>query len=442
MNVCVLGLWHLGTVTAACLASVGHQVVGLDFDTETVVKLQHGQLPLFEPGLEDLVKRGLVEGHLRFTTDVVDALGQVQIVWVTYDTPVDQEDRADVEWVIDQVTRLFPHLEAGTLVLISSQLPVGTTRLIEQAYAAAYPAKPVAFGYSPENLRLGKAISAFTQPDRVVVGVRSQADRERVAALLHPLTERIEWVSVESAEMTKHALNAFLATSVTFINELATLCEQVGADAQEVERGLKSEARIGPKAYLGPGAAFAGGTLARDVTFLAQLGAKHHVPMHLMEAVQASNDAHKLWPCRKLQEFFGDLKGQTVAIWGLAYKPGTDTLRRSSSVELCQWLIEQGAHVRAHDPAVKTLPPDLSDQIKLCATPMNALEGAAALVIATAWPEYQSISAEAVVSMMSSQPIVVDANRFLAKTLDHDPRICYITVGAPMLKSSTSVERK
>ncbi len=439
MKVCVLGLWHLGTVTAACLASVGHDVVGLDFDAETVAQLQRGQPPLFEPGLEELVKRGLVEGYLHFTSDSPEALRGAQVVWVAYDTPVDDEDRADVEFVVERVARSFPYLEAGTLVLISSQLPVGTTQRLELACALACPGKPVTFGYSPENLRLGKAIGVFTQPDRVVVGLSSQADRERVSALLRPFTERIEWMSVESAEMTKHALNAFLATSVTFINELATLCEQVGADAQEVERGLKTEARIGPKAYLGPGAAFAGGTLARDVAFLTHVGAEHHLPMHLMEAVRASNDAHKLWPRRKLHELLGDLRGQTVAVWGLTYKPGTDTLRRSSSVELCQWLVEQGAHVRAHDPAVRTLPPELAGRIELCATPLSALEKAAALVVATEWPDYQSVPAQAVVSAMPHQPTVIDANRFL-KTLGSDPRIRYAAVGASMLPPLISGE--
>ena len=434
MNVCVLGLWHLGTVTAACLASVGHQVVGLDFDAETVNRLQQGQPPLFEPGLGELVKRGLTEGRLRFTTDSASALQGAQVVWVAYDTPVDDGDHADVESVIEHVIRLFPHLEVDAMVLLSSQLPVGTTRRLEQAFALAYPGKPVAFGYSPENLRLGKAIHVFTQPDRVVVGVRCQADRERVAALLRPITKRIEWMSVESAEMTKHALNAFLATSVAFINELATLCEQVGADAKEIERGLKSESRIGPKAYLGPGAAFAGGTLARDVAFLSQLGAERRLPMYLMEAVRASNDAHKLWLRRKLQELLGDLKGKAIAVWGLTYKPGTDTLRRSSSIELCKWLAEQGARVRAHDQAIKALPSDL-DEIELCFNPLLALEGAVALVVTTEWADYQSISAETVVSAMSGRPIVIDPNRFLIKTLGSDARVLYLAVGAPMRQS-------
>lgn len=431
MNVCVLGLWHLGTVTAACLASGGHLVAGLDFHADTVRKLQSGQPPLFEPGLEDLVKRGLAEKRLRFTTEAAEAVRGAQVVWVTYDTPVDDQDRADVEFVCERVRHVFPYLEAGTLMLISSQLPVGTTQRLELMYAlqAAGPDRPVTFGYSPENLRLGKAIQSFTQPDRVVVGLRANADRARVAALLQPFTDRIEWMSVESAEMTKHALNAFLAASVTFINEIAALCEQVGADAREVERGLKTESRIGPRAYLGPGAAFAGGTLARDIAFLTDIAAERQVPLHLIPSVRAGNDEHMNWPRRKLHALLGDLRDRRIAVLGLTYKPGTDTLRRSSSVELCQWLAGQGARVQAHDPAVQALPPGLAAQVELHRTALEALRDAQAAVIATQWPEYQDLTAEMLLSVMAGQPIVVDANRWLVKTLVGDPRIRYESVG-------------
>ena len=439
MKVCVLGLWHLGTVTAACLASAGHTVVGLDFDGATAESLRAGRPPLFEPGLEDLLKRGLAGGRLSFTTNAAAALDGAEVVWVAYDTPVDEEDRADVEFVFERVTRLFPHLKPGTLILISSQLPVGTTRRLQDAYAKTSPRAGLCFGYSPENLRLGKAISVFTEPDRVVVGLRTFGDtlpvesyRARAADLLRPFTERIEWMSVESAEMTKHALNAFLATSVTFINEVAVLCEQVGADAGEVERGLKSEARIGPRAYLGPGGAFAGGTLARDINFLERVGAEHHQPTHLLSAVRASNDAHKRWAHNKLQTLLGgEMGGKIIAVWGLAYKAGTDTLRRSSSVELCLWLAGRGAQVLAHDPAVKALPGDLNGKFKLCSTPAETLQGASALVVTTAGEEYRTVTAETLGSSMRD-PIVIDPNRFLAATLGGDPHVRYVTVGRPL----------
>src|SRR5687768_7856726 len=391
MKVCVLGLWHLGTVTAVCLASAGHRVTGLDFD-ETVIKdLKNGKPPLFEPGLEDLVKRGLEAGVLDFSINPADASHGAQVIWVTFDTPVDDDDNADVDYVLERVSHLFPYLESGQEVLISSQLPVGTSKILEAMFTGARPDVSVSFSYSPENLRLGKAISVFTRPDRVVIGIRSEKSRRVFTELLAPFTDRIEWMSVESAEMTKHALNAFLATSVTFINEIAALCEQVGADAKEVERGLKSETRIGPNAYLGPGAAFAGGTLARDIAFLTKLGLQHDLPIRLVPAVRASNDAHKGWPRRRLVQLLGELKGKIIAVWGLTYKAGTDTLRRSSAIELCQWLLEQGAKVQAHDPAVKSLPEQYA-AISLRTSPMEAAQGADVLVVATEWPDYLKVS--------------------------------------------------
>lgn len=428
MRVCVLGLWHLGTVTAACLAARGHLVTGLDFDDGVVAQLQSGNPPLFEPDLEDVVRDGLARDQLRFTTDVATAVAGADVVWVAYDTPVDSEDRADVGFVLERAARLFPHLEQGTLVLISSQLPVGSTRRLEQEYAEAYPNHRVSFAYSPENLRLGKAISAFTQPDRVVVGVRSAGDRERVMALMRPFTERIEWMSVESAEMTKHALNAFLATSIAFINEIASICEAVGADAKEVERGLKSEPRIGPKAYLAPGVPFAGGTLARDIGFLTQVGRSHQQPVAVLTAVKASNDEHKKWARRKLQAVFGALEGRSIAIWGLTYKPGTDTLRGSASLELCDWLLSQGAYVHAHDPVVRELPAAIAGNVLLCSTALEAASGADAVVVATEWPDYRSIEPDALISHMRS-PWVLDANRFLCSTLEMDTRFRYFCVG-------------
>ncbi len=427
MKVCVLGLWHLGTVTAACLASGGHDVTGLDFNESLIADLRNGKPPLFEPGLEDLVKKGIQAGTLGFSTDPGQAVLDAQVIWAAYDTPVDDDDNADVEYVVECVSRLFPFLKTGQEVLISSQLPVGTSMRLEVLFAAARPDAQVSFSYSPENLRLGKAISVFSQPDRVVIGVRNENSRQVFTGLLAPFTDHIEWMSVESAEMTKHALNAFLATSVTFINEIASVCEQVGADAKEVERGLKSESRIGPKAYLGPGGAFAGGTLARDIAFLTKIGQEHELPLHLFPAIRASNDAHKNWPRRRLSQLLGGLNNKTIAVWGLTYKPGTDTLRRSSAIELCLWLIEQGAQVQAHDPMVKQLPEQYS-AIRLCSSPLEGAQNADALVIATEWPEYRAVSMPGIIAAMR-KPLILDANRFLSATLESQTNVIYVTVG-------------
>jgi UDPglucose 6-dehydrogenase len=427
VTVCVFGLWHLGTVTAACLAAAGCDVIGLDTQIDIVDRLSRGTPPLFEPHLEALVKDGLASGRLRFTTDSAVAR-DADVVWIAIDTPVDEDDRADAESVIRAVAALFPHMRDGALVLISSQLPVGSTRRLEQMFAAEAGGRTVTFACSPENLRLGKAIEIFRSPDRVVAGARSEQDRARIGDLFAPFTRNIVWMSVESAEMTKHALNGFLATSITFINEIAALCEQVGADAAEVERGLKSEARIGPRAYLSPGGAFAGGTLARDIGVLSALGAECRVATHLISAVKTSNDAHREWPERRLTDLLGGVRGKRIAVWGLAYKPGTDTLRRSAAIELCRWVQAHGGTTHAHDPAVSELPPEFSEVAQLAPTPLAAVTQADALVVATAWPEYRAVAAADVASRMHGS-IVIDANGFLAATLGGSPALRYFTVG-------------
>ena len=429
MKVCVQGLWHLGSVTAACLASIGHDVVGLDFDKDTIQGLELNQPPVSEPGLLELLQSGREGGRLRFFTAPMEALVGVELLWVTYDTPVNDDDDADVDYVIAQVAVVLPHLDVGTTVLVSSQLPVGSIRRLEGIAQSLCPTKSIGFAYSPENLRLGKALDVFLKPDRIVVGVRSSQDKDRINQLLRPITDRIEWMSVESAEMTKHAINAFLATSVVFVNEIASICELVGADAKEVGQGLKSESRIGPKAYLSPGGAFAGGTLARDVEFLKKISAAEGLAIPLLGAIRISNDQHKNWVRRKLNAFFPRLDGVSIAVWGLTYKPGTDTLRRSLAIELCNWLLAQGAVVKVHDPAVKELPASWSNRIQRVAAPLDALAGASALIVATEWPQYKQISREEIVGR-SPELVIFDGNRFVSHFMGI-ANVRYIAVGTP-----------
>jgi UDPglucose 6-dehydrogenase len=428
MNVAVLGLWHLGSVTAACMAAAGHSVTAFDPSRPTVEALAAGRPLVAEPGLPELIAQGLQSGCLRFTTDLPSAVRMAEVVWVAFDTPVDEEDRADRDYVERQVRAVFPHLADGSVVLLSSQLPVGTVQKLELAWLAVAEGRMVSFVCSPENLRLGRAVEVFTHPDRTVVGVRNEHARERVAALLAPITTRIEWMSVESAEMTKHAVNAFLATSVAFANELASLCERAGADAKEVERGLRTERRIGPHGYLSPGAAFAGGTLARDVAFLRALGNELGQPTPLMDGVVASNTQHGFWARRRLESDIGTLAGKKIAVWGLTYKPGTDTIRRSSSIDLCRWLVGQGARVHVHDPAATGLPEDLP--VTRHQDPLDAASDAHALVVATDWPLYRQVDVDRL-AMVAPDLLVLDANRFLDATLGHDARFRVVAVGQP-----------
>jgi UDPglucose 6-dehydrogenase len=429
MKVCVQGLWHLGSVTAACLASVGHEVVGLDADQKTIDGLNQGKAPLFEPGLDELLQAGLTKGNLRFTTNSADAATDAEVLWVTFDTPVDDDDRADVEFVLNQIKTVLPVLANGAVVLVSSQMPAGSIRQLEVFVNENLANKQLSFACSPENLRLGKALDVFLKPDRIVVGVRTNDARRKLEQLLLPVTDRIEWMSVESAEMTKHAINAFLATSVTFANEIASICELVGADAKEVERGLKTEMRIGPKAYLSPGGPFAGGTLARDIEFLGIASQAKQLVTPLLSSVRPSNDEHKNWVRRKLLERFPHLKGITVAVWGLTYKPGTDTLRRSLAVELCDWLIEQGATVHVHDPVVRQLPDRWADRVVSHDHALDAVAEADVLVVGTECPEFRQ-DAVGLLSTASANLVVIDANRHLQSALATSG-LKYVAVGTP-----------
>lgn len=420
MKVAVAGLWHLGCVTAASCAK-HFAVSGLDFDAGNIAALREGRPPVFEPGLEDLTRDGLRSGRLDFATDANTACADADVVWITFDTPVNDDDEPDAEFVMARIRRIVPASKADALFLISSQLPAGTCRRLE----TEFPARR--FACSPENLRLGGALKVFNEPERIVAGCRNEADRALLSELFRPFCANVIWMSPESAEMTKHALNSFLALSVTFANEIARLCELTGADAKEVEAGLKSDIRIGQRAYLGPGAAFAGGTLARDVVALTQLAASRGEPLALIPAIKQSNDRHKGWALSRLKDEVGALRGVAVAVLGLTYKPGTDTLRRSHAVELCERLLAEGCEVRAFDPAARQLPANLAGAT-MAPDPSSALAGADAAVVCTEWPEFKALPWAELIPTMR-RPLIFDANRFVNSVLPARAGLRYFSVG-------------
>jgi UDPglucose 6-dehydrogenase len=434
VRIVVLGLWHLGSVTAAALAALGHQVVGVDFDEARIAKLLKGTAPIFEPDLDELIDLGLTSGNLRFSSTLSDETSDVDVLWVAFDTPIEKDDSADAESLIVQIAALLPGISADTLILISSQLPVGSVRRLERILAMNRGTILPSMAYIPENLRLGKAVSDFLHPDRIVAGFRTARDKEILQALLGSITKSIEWMSVESAEMTKHAINSFLGTSIVFANEIAAICETVGADAKQVERGLKTDHRIGPRAYLSPGAAFAGGTLARDVAYLNRTSHDRGLSTPLLSSILTSNDYHKSWAQRTLQKRFGNLSQIIVAVWGLAYKPGTDTLRRSMSIDLCDWLIGEGATVRVHDSLVTALPAYWYGTVTRYDDPIAALDGAHALVIATDTLLYRGMSAAQLIQG-HGRLVMLDANRYLFDVAAADSRIDYHAVGMPLRES-------
>lgn len=425
MKVAVVGLWHLGSVTAGCLASLGFDVTAIDEEQDLIENFRRGKLPVDEPGLADMISKDVAAGSIAFSTDVKD-VSTAEVVWITYDTPVDDNDNADTGFVVSKIESLFPYLREGAVVLVSSQLPVGSTRQLQQSFNSQYASKHVWFACSPENLRLGNAINVFMNPDRIVAGVDSAEGKAVLERLFSKITSKVVWMSVPSAEMTKHAINAFLANSIVFINEISQICERVGADAGEVEKGLKSEERIGPKAYLKAGNAFAGGTLARDVTYLIQQREKFGLNTSFFNAIFDANTQHRKWMRLAISQMFPSLKGVRIAVLGLTYKPGTNTLRRSQAVEFCKWASAEGVRILAHDPSLKESQKELEGICTLVQTPGEALTGAQAIVIATSWPEFLSINFD---DYVTTPVAVIDSNGFLESKFSKSEKYRYIKIG-------------
>lgn len=426
MKIVVAGLWHLGSVTAACLAEAGFSVLGYEPRQDILTRLREGHGPVAEPGLDALIQKNVQAGGLSFS-DNPSLCYDADVVWITFDTPVDEHDKADTGFVFDHIKQLYPYINDGTVVLISSQVPVGSTHRLSKIFHQAYLQKRVNFAYSPENLRLGSAIQVFTQPDRVVIGLDDPLAKEKLQALFKPFTDNILWMSCLSAEMTKHAINAFLANSVVFANELATLCDAVGAKASEVEAGLKSESRIGPKAYLRAGAAFAGGTLARDVNYLIDIGQHHHVETTLFPAIMASNEMHKRWIAHQLALIWPDLRHKKIGVLGLTYKPDTDTLVRSSAMALCTWLFTQGVKLHAYEPMLTTLPPAYDDVVTLRPSLSAALQQTDAIIITKRHGHFDQLD-EALQHTSRSELYIFDETGFYRHLAQHRS-VHYICLG-------------
>ncbi|MCK1737096.1 UDP-glucose/GDP-mannose dehydrogenase family protein [Bradyrhizobium sp. 138] len=428
MTVCVYGLWHLGSVTAACLASRGIKTVGLAEDAQAAAKLSAAKAPLFEPGLDAMLAQGLHDGHLSFTSDLAAAIASTDLLWVSFDTPVDNDDVADVRYVLDRIRGTFPHLNDGTVVLISSQVPVGSTAQLERDFAKVAGGRKVSFAYSPENLRLGDAIQVFTKSERIVIGIREDWARQVIEPVLKPFCDTLLWLRVESAEMVKHALNAYLATCVTFTNEVATLCEGVGADMSEVEGALRLDPRIGKKAYVRAGAAFGGGTLARDVQFLKIIAKDVGAQVPVLAAVLESNAYHKGWVVRHLRGQLGALKAKKVGVLGLAYKAGTNAIRRSVAIEVIGELIEAGADITVYDPQVASLPDPLHSLVTIAPSIDAVFVNSEAVVLATEWPEFRELDFGRLVRTMK-RALLIDQNAFASKQMSKIAAVNYIIAG-------------
>jgi UDPglucose 6-dehydrogenase len=427
MKIVVLGLWHLGSVTAACLAELGHSVIGVDESEEVVRMLQLGVSPVSEPDLNELLSQNLSAGRLKFVSQL-DSETAYDVLWVTIDTPVDENDYGQVEVVINLITQAILNIPQDCRIIISSQLPAGTTQKIRSTFNEHLTNRNVTLCYSPENLRLGSAIKVFMEPDRIVVGIDSETDRKLIEPLFASITDRIEWMSIVSAEMTKHAINAFLAISVVFANEIATLAEFEGANASDIARGLRSDARIGPKAYVLPGDSFAGGTLARDIRYLEDKSRMHSHSLPLISSVIPSNDAHANWAQNKIDQLIGDVRNKTFTICGLAYKVGTNTLRRSSAISLGDWLLSRGAILRVFDNEDVLMPAHWNGQVSRLNSVSDSFDDTDVLVIGAGFVAPATAIHSNSTSRSNRTVLALDAGRRWP-SLDQMKNVEYVFVG-------------
>jgi len=419
----VIGVGYVGLVTAACFADLGHRVVCRDIDAAKVALLESGTVPLHEPGLDDLVRRN--RARLSFTLDLDELFASARIAFVCVDTPPTVSGDADlsrVEAVIDAI----PAAATGSLLVMKSTVPVGTGERL-RATLDARGLEGVGYASNPEFLREGSAVSDFMQPDRVVIGADASEDRGRVARLYRTLDAELVQTDVASAEMIKLASNAFLATKISFINEIANVCEAVGADVQEVARGMGLDRRIG-SSFLRPGIGWGGSCFPKDVRALKQLAGNSGYHFQLLTAVIEVNELQKRRVIAKLQARLGSLRGRRVALLGIAFKPNTDDVREASSLVLASRLVAEGAEVVAYDPVVGRAA--LPDGVHVAASALDAIEDADAAVIVTEWNEFRALlDPDARVRMR--RPLLVDGRNLLDPVAAAAAGFEYEAIGRP-----------
>lgn len=432
-RVVVLGLWHLGCVVGTVLAERGHMVCGTDFDADAVRRLQQGAPPLFEPGLVDAIAKRVREGRLGFQENMKDALSHADYAVIAFDTPVDANDHSDLAPIERAVDAIGDFVSGEIQVVVMSQVPAGTCAQLDARLRARAPELRFSLVYQPENLRLGEALETFRHPDFIVLGAESEAAIRRWLPLGDVMDVPRLAMSWSSAEMSKHALNAFLATSISFVNDLADAAEAAGADVRDVVRALKHDRRIGAYAFLNPGPGFAGGTLGRDVQTLRKLAARAGRPTRLFDAALEVNNARLPRMVEKLRAACGrqpaGLRGKRVALLGLTYKPGTSTLRRSHAVEFARLLVKEGATVQAYDPKVTEATAETRD-ILLCADAAQAVTGADAVALLTPWPEFRRLDLRRLKQLMR-EPVLLDAHNFLNDRAARDAGFRHTGIGLP-----------
>lgn len=436
MKITVIGTGYVGLVTGACLSDVGIEVTCVDIDQNKIDGLKNGILPIYEPGLEEIVKRNYKKGRLNFSTDLGDAIRGSEAAFIAVGTPPGEDGSADLKYVLAVADQIGKTMTDYLVVITKSTVPVGTAEKVRHAVADALDLRDVDFGFdvasNPEFLKEGAAIDDFMKPDRIVVGVDSDDAQKIMDKLYRPFTlngHPVIFMDIPSAEMTKYAANAMLATKISFMNDIANLCEKMGADVNWVRKGIGSDPRIGNK-FIYPGIGYGGSCFPKDVKALARTGRENGHTMRILEAVEAVNDDQKSVLFNKINAYFGgELQGKTVAFWGLSFKPNTDDMREAPSVVLANLLLKAGANVRAYDPvAMEEAKHDLGDTITYCESDMDAVQGADALALITEWTEFRVPNWDKVGAAMKTR-VVFDGRNLYRREIVGEAGFDYYGIG-------------
>ena len=415
MKIAIVGTGYVGLVTGTCFAEMGVEVFCVDIDRQKIENLRNGVVPIYEPGLEEMVIRNYEVGRLHFTTDLTEVLDQVEIVFSAVGTPPDEDGSADLKYVLDVAHTIGRAMNKYLLVVTKSTVPVGTARRIRQTIADELDRRGVTIDFdiasNPEFLKEGAAVKDFMHPDRIVVGVESDRARRLMEKLYHPFmlnNFRIIYMDIPSAEMTKYAANAMLATRISFMNDMANLCEIIGADVNMVRKGIGADTRIG-SSFLYAGCGYGGSCFPKDVKALISTASDHGYPMRILQAVEDVNEEQKTLLFRKLSAHFGgDLQGRKVAMWGLAFKPETDDMREAPSLVLIDRLLEAGCQITAYDPvAIPEARRRIGDRIAYAKNIYETVEGADVLMVVTEWKEFR-LPAWARIRSLMKTPLILD----------------------------------
>ncbi|GMV39221.1 MAG: UDP-glucose 6-dehydrogenase [Myxococcales bacterium] len=433
MKLAVVGTGYVGLVAGACFAETGNHVVCVDVDEAKVEGLKRGVIPIFEPGLSEIVERTQREGRIEFTTDLKAAVSRSTIVFLAVGTPPAADGTADLSYVMAAAEDIGRAMVAPTIVVIKSTVPIGTSQRV-RAVIAAHTTQKFAMASNPEFLKEGAAIEDFLRPDRVIIGAEDEWVRQALAELYEPFvrTENpVLFMDIASAELAKYASNAMLATRISFMNEIAAVAEKVGADVAAVRRGMGSDPRIG-RMFLFPGVGYGGSCFPKDIKALIGLGAEIGLELPLLRAVEDVNDRQKSLLVRKIVARYGDdLSGRTFALWGLAFKPNTDDMREAPSLTIIRGLRERGARVVAFDPVAQEAAAGiLGDQVSMAESGYRALEGADALVLVTEWAEFRTPDFERIRGLLR-EPVVFDGRNIYSPRKMRELGFEYYCIGRP-----------